>query len=318
MDTVPGLNIKMSSLDNKTILITGGSGFIGSKVVEKLLSNESINIKIITRNQIDNHQDNLEYIKCDLSDISSLNIINEFEGFDYFIYMAAKMPEPSTPQIFEVDLQQNFLSLLNFIKFLPEKLSGFIFISTIDVYGYPVYNPIDEKHPTNPSSYYGASKLASEKFLKIALDKKHIPLTILRFSQVYGPGEPKLKAIPKFIDLMVNKKTSPLIFGNGSDIRDYLYVDDAANATIMAMISNKTGVYNIGTGKGTSINNIIEIINTILETKIEPVYKPRVKQEYCSIIDISLAKKSFGYHPLINVHAGLKKQILWASENINK
>jgi len=309
-------NDMMQLLNNKTILITGGSGFIGSKIVQKLLTNKSLKIKLITRNQLDYSQDNIDYIKCDLTDISSLKILNGIGKVDYVIFLAAKMPDPSISDNVEVNLKQNFFSALNFINFLPDKLSGFIFISSIDVYGYPVYNPIDEKHPTNPSTYYGASKLSSEKFLKIALYKKQIPLTILRLSQVYGPGEPKLKAIPKFIDLMANENTSPIIFGNGSDIRDYLFVDDAANAIIMAMISNMPGVYNIGTGKGTSINNVVEIINTILGTKIKPIYKPRVKEEYGSIIDISLAKKTFGYQPSIDFPEGIKKQILWASRNV--
>jgi UDP-glucose 4-epimerase len=316
MDNCQNFDDILQLLNNKTILITGGSGFIGSKIVQKLLANKSINIKLISRNQLNYSQDNIECIQCDLSNRDSFEILRGIGNFDYVIFLAAKMPDPLTSHNFEVNLKQNFLSVFNFVNGLPDHLSGFIFISSIDVYGYPVYNPIDEKHPTNPNTYYGASKLASEKFIKIALDKKQIPLTILRLSQVYGPGEPKLKAIPTFIDLMVNKK-NPIIYGNGSDIRDYLYVDDAANAIIMATISNIPGVYNIGTGKGTSINNLIEIINTILGTKIKPVYKPRVKQEYGSIVEITLAKKTFGYQPCIEFPDGIKEQILWASRNIN-
>ena len=296
-------------LVDRNILITGGTGFVGSRVVEKLKKDKDVNLIVLSRTKQGKEAPNIEYILCDLSSEKSLGAIkNRIQNVSYVLHMAAMMPKSSFKDELEESVKQNLLVTLNLLKYLPSHIKGFVYSSSIDVYGEPIYNPIDEKHPTNPLTYYGASKLAAEKFLSIFLKSRGIPLTILRYSQVYGPGEPKIKAIPVFIDKIV-KGESPIIFGDGSDIRDYVYVDDVASATVLALNKNLNGIFDIGSGKGYSIKEVLDIVVRISGKDIKPIYKGRIKKLFNSTLDITLAKDKLGYLPSLCVEEGLKKNI---------
>jgi len=307
-----------NKLDGKTILITGGTGFIGSNIVKKLKENENVTLIVLSRNKHVKETSNLEYIKCNLLYEKSLVAMqNNIQDVDYVLHMAAMIPKISFQSELEENVKQNFLATLNLLKYLPANIKGFIYSSTIDVYGEPRYNPIDESHPTNPLTYYAASKLAAEKYLNIFLNRKHIPLTILRYSQVYGPGEPKIKAIPVFIDKVI-KGERPILYGDGSDIRDYVYVDDVVNATILALTKNVGGTFNIGCGKGYSVKEVLDLIIRISGKDIKPIYKPRAKKASSSIYNITLAKEKLGYLPSSTIKDGLKKQIEFVREEQNE
>lgn len=305
-----------ASLQSKTILVTGGTGFIGSKVVKKLKENKNIYIIILSRSKSGKEHSNIEYVKCDLSnEIDFKKIYTRIMDADYILHMAAMVPRSSLQQEnIEENIKQNLLTTINLLKYLPKNLEGFIYSSTIDVYGRPLYVPINESHPTNPLTYYGASKLASEKYLNIFLSHRGVPLTILRYSQVYGPGEPKIKAIPVFIDKIL-KNESPILFGNGSDIRDYVYVDDIANATISALKKNIGGVFNIGSGVGYHIREVLDTIIKISGKNIKPIYKKRIKEAYASIMNITKAKEELGYVPSTTLEQGLRKEYEWMKKH---
>jgi UDP-glucose 4-epimerase len=296
-------------LDGKTILITGGTGFIGSNIVKKLRENENVSLIVVSRSKRIKEAPNLEYIKCNLLDEKSIATIqSKIRDVDYVLHMAAMIPKSSSQDELEENVKQNLLATLNLLKYLPANIKGFVYSSTIDVYGEPIYNPIDETHQTNPLTYYGASKLATEKYSSIFLNRRQIPLTILRYSQVYGPGEPKIKAIPVFIDMVI-KGEYPILYGDGSDTRDYVYVDDVVNATILALSKNLNGVFNIGCGKGYSVKEVLDMIIDISGKEIKPIYKPIIKKPFSSIFDITLAKEKLDYLPSATIKEGLKKQI---------
>lgn len=299
-------------LNDKTILITGGTGFIGSNVVNKLMQNKNITLIVLSRSRCGKEAPNLEYIKCDLLDEKSLVALqSKIKNIDYVLHLAAMIPKSSSQDELEENVEQNLVISLNLLKYLPPSVKGFVYSSTIDVYGEPKYNPIDENHPTNPLTYYGASKLATEKYLSIFFHRKNTPLTILRYSQVYGAGEPRIKAIPTFIDRIIRGR-APILFGNGSDTRDYVYIDDVVNATILALSKNLDGTFNIGSGKGHSVKKVLNLIIDISRKDIKPIYKPRIKKAFNSIIDITLAKEKLGYLPSTTIKDGLKKQIEFA------
>ena len=313
------MNNSLHNKNNKTILITGGTGFIGSKVVRRLKENKNIYVKVLSRSKSDKEYCNVEYIKCDLlNELDLKRICSKIRDVDIVLHMAAKMPRSSLQQAdIDENIKQNLLTTINLLKYLPKNIERFVYSSTIDIYGKPIYNPIDESHPTNPLTYYGASKLASEKYLSIFLNHRETPLTILRYSQVYGPGEPRIKAIPVFIDKFINNEP-PILFGDGSDVRDYVYIDDVVNATILALSKNVSGIFNIGSGKCYSVKEVLDIIIDILGNDIKPIYKPRIRKAYTSIFNISLAKKRLGYSPSTTIKEGLKKQIEFAQEERNE
>ena len=313
------MNNSLHNKNNKTILITGGTGFIGSKVVRRLKENKNIYVIVLSRSKSDKEYSNVEHIKCDLmNELDLKRICSKIRDVDIVLHMAAKMPRSSLQQAdIDENIKQNLLTTINLLKYLPKNIERFVYSSTIDIYGKPIYNPIDESHPTNPLTYYGASKLASEKYLSIFLNHRETPLTILRYSQVYGPGEPRIKAIPVFIDKFINNKP-PILFGDGSDVRDYVYIDDVVNATILALSKNVSGIFNIGSGKGYSVKEVLDIIIDILGNDIKPIYKPRIRKAYTSIFNISLTKKRLGYSPSTTIKEGLKKQIEFAQEERNE
>jgi len=305
-------------LDHKTILITGGTGFIGSKVVEKLKETVSANFIILSRSKKIREIPSLEYIECDLLDERSLAKISaKIQKIKYVLYMAAMIPSISTEDDLEENVKQNLIATLNLLKYLPSDVKGFVYSSSVDVYGEPIYKPINEKHPTNPLTYYGASKLATEKFLSIFLKSRKIPLTILRYSQVYGPGEPKIKAIPVFIDKII-KGESPIIFGDGSETRDYVYIDDVVNATVLALSKNLNGIFNISSGKSYNIKEVLDIIIRLSGKKVKPIHKNRIKKSFNSIFDLALAKEELGYIVSTTIEKGLKKQIKFAQWKQNE
>jgi UDP-glucose 4-epimerase len=182
------MNNSLHNKNNKTILITGGTGFIGSKVVRRLKENKNIYVKVLSRSKSDKEYSNVEYIKCDLlNELDLKRICSKIRDVDIVLHMATRMPRSSLQQedIGE-NMKQNLLTTINLLKYLPKNIERFVYSSTIDIYDKPIYNPIDESHPTNPLTYYGASKLASKKYLSIFLNHRGTPLTILRYSQVYG------------------------------------------------------------------------------------------------------------------------------------
>jgi len=313
------VNNSLHNKNNKIILVTGGTGFIGSKVVRRLKENKNIYVKVLSRSKSDKEYSNVEYIKCDLlNELDLMRICNKIRDVNIVLHMAARMPRSSLQQEdIDENMKQNLLTTINLLKYLPKNIERFVYSSAGDIYGKPIYNPIDESHPTNPLTYYGASKLASEKYLSIFLNHKGTNLTILRYSQVYGPGEPRIKAIPVFIDKLINNKP-PILLGDGSDVRDYVYIDDVVNATILALSKNVSGIFNIGRGKGYSVKEVLDIIIDILGKDIKPIYKPRIRKTYTSIFNITLAKKRLSYSPSTTIKEGLKKQIEFAQEERNE
>ena len=292
---------------DENILITGANGFVGSNIINQLINHENLNIIAISRTK-SGLNGNIEYMKCDLTKENEVqSTLEKIEYVDRVLHLSALIPGKESLDTCEY-INQNIISSINILKHLPESVKSFVYSSTIDVYGNPLINPINEKHPTNPVTDYGASKLSSEKFLKIGLMDKKIPLTILRYSQIYGLGEPIIKVIPSFINKIENNE-SPVIYGNGEDVRDYIFIEDVANITISALFKGVNGTFNIGTGKGIKIKEVLSLILEIYKTKLKVLNKPALKEPYESIYDISSSKNILGFNPSFEMKDGLKKMI---------
>lgn len=308
-------------MKKRNILVTGGTGFIGSRLVKRLLRTKA-NVIIISRNVRNPEikklveRGEIQLVQCDLTNQRELNKFkNILKNVEFIVHLAAFVPKKSDEDSLSKSMKNirgtlNLLSMFNGIE-------RFCFGSTTEVYGRPIYCPLDENHPTNPLTYYGASKLVCEKYLQVYLWRNNLPLTILRFSSVYGEGETIDRAIPNFIK-SVCVGNAPVIYGNGSDLRDYVYVDDVVDGIILSLKHGKNKVYNIARGEGLSIKKIVEQIIKLSGKNLVPKFEKVMKEKVDYIFDISQARKDLHYSPRIRFEDGLKREMEWFEESLEK
>ena len=304
----------------QNILVTGGAGFIGSHTVDLLLakgynvivldnfkSGSMSNLSHVLRNE------NLEVVEGDIRD---REIVNEImRKVDGVIHLAAIVSVDEAISDPRTTFQTNALGTLNLLeaarKFDIEK---FVYASSTAIYGEPKYLPVDEDHPTQPTNPYGASKLAGEAFV-LAYNWTYGMKTVsLRYFNVYGPrmtSGPYAGVIAKFISAAL--RNEPLIiYGDGSQTRDFIYVTDVARANLAALKSSETGVFNIGTGRETSINELARIILNLTESECDIKYVDwRPGDIKRSVADINRAINLLNWRPETELIAGLKSTIMF-------
>lgn len=266
----------------KKIIILGSNGFMGSRLLKNYSLNASYEVKGYSSDECD--LQSLESIKTALSSISS----------DYTIIMTSsitRLNENSyNSMIKNINMAEN---VGKFIEKHP--VSQFIFLSTIDVYGF-VKNEINENLPLDPKDYYAISKLTSEFILKKYCSDNNIPLLILRLSGIYGPGDEGKSTINHIVkSATVNKQV--IIWGDGEDMRDFVYVDDIYNLINMAMQKKIDMTLNVATGKSYSITQIVDMIKLSYHGNFIVEYKPKEKHieervKYM-LYDTSLLTKTF-------------------------
>lgn len=310
-------------MKNKKVVVTGGLGFIGSHLVEKLSEN---NLVIVVDDQstgtVDNIKDfNLSKIDTTLGDITSIDDLERiFDGCNYVFHHAAAV---SVPQSVNDPLSSNKVNITGTLKVLEAaKNAGVkkvVFASSSAVYGETKSLPIHEDSPINPLSPYAVTKAAGELYCNVFSEIYGLPTISLRYFNVFGPRQDPnsqyAAVIPIFIDKML-KNESPVIYGDGEQSRDFVSVKNVVAANIMAAESKITGAFNIGLGKGTTINQLAEIINDACGKDIKPVYeKERSGDIKHSVADISKAK-SFGYDPKCDFKDDLRETIDWFLDKI--
>jgi Nucleoside-diphosphate-sugar epimerases len=304
-------------MKNKKVAVTGGLGFIGSHLVERLNENNEL---VIVDNQssgnIKNIQDlDFSRIDTDFGDITRVNLERIFEDVDYVYHMAAVT---SVPQSVNDPLRSNEVNITGTLKVLEAaKKCGvrkLIFSSSSAVYGETESLPISEKNPINPLSPYAVTKATGELYCRVYSEIYDLSTIALRYFNVFGPKQdPESQyaaVIPIFIDKIL-KNQRPVIYGDGEQTRDFVNVKQVVDANILAAESNETGTYNIGLGKSTTINYLFEMIKETMEKDITPVYKNERHGEIKhSVADISKAR-SIGYSPKNDFTDELAETVEW-------
>jgi len=288
-------------MKNKNILITGGMGFIGSNLANELAKNN--NVKIY---DIKNGGDikNFKLLKKELRDI------------DYVFHFASLISvEESMKKPLDY-IENNIIGSLNVLKSsLSCEVKRVIFSSSAAVYGDSTKTPIKEATMLNPKSIYAFTKIAVENLMKIFNENCGLSTISLRFFNVYGP-EQKINTsyasvIPMFINRALKNKDL-IIYGNGKQTRDFIFIKDIINANILAAKSNYYNTLNIGSGTKTTINNIANLIINLTNSKSKIKYeKSRSGDILHSIANIDKAKKSLNFKPKYNLEKGLKETIEW-------
>jgi len=300
-------------MKNKKVAVTGGLGFIGSHLVEKLCPENEV---VIVDNESSGSVKNIEHIEpdnihLDLGDITTIDLEKSFESCDYVFHHAAMTSVPaSVMDPFKCNLV-NITGTLNVLLAAREvDVQKVVFASSSAVYGDNTNFPLSEDSPFKAISPYALSKATGEMYCQLFAEIYNLPTVSLRYFNVFGPRQDPNSAyaavIPHFINAVLNDKR-PVIYGDGEQTRDFIYVKHIVDANLKACQSDLTGVFNISIGNSITINELVDKINQVIGKKIDPIYDdPRPGDVKHSLADISKAK-SFGFHPQSNFTDELRK-----------
>lgn len=282
------------------VLVTGATGFIGSHLCEELIKKyevfgltQSGNTKKI--NHLLNHK-NFHLIKGDINRIIPIEKIIKNSNIKTVFHLAAFLPVKESFKNDITCIEINVKGTLNLISAsIVGGVKNFIYSSTMSVYSTPPKHlPIDENHPTNPSTMYGASKLWGEFICN--LHSKKLNVTILRYSGVYGPRQDTFKAIPLFIKNAIENKPI-VLFSKGKQMSDFVYVKDVAKANILAI--DKPGIFNIGSGQEISIEELAKRIISLCNSQSKIIYSNKESpRSFHFAYDINKARKKIGFSPI--------------------
>ena len=298
------------------ILVTGGAGFIGSHLVDRLVK-DGYDVSVVddlSSGKEMNLNPRVKFYKLDILSPSLKKIFSAKKKFDYVFHLAAQIDVRKSVENPVFDAEVNVLGSLNLLSLcLKKKPKKFIYASTGGaIYGEPDYLPADENHPIHPNCAYGVSKHTVEHYLELFRTLYRLKYTIFRFPNVYGPrqdpnGEAGVVSI--FIGRMLKGKT-PFIFGDGTQLRDYLYVDDIIEAVMISLRKGDNRIYNLGSGKGSSVNELFKKLRKIIGFKKGAKYSaPRLGEVNRIYLSAERAKKELSWQSEIELEKGLAKTV---------
>ncbi|MGQ4875837.1 MAG: GDP-mannose 4,6-dehydratase [Promethearchaeia archaeon] len=313
-------------IENKVIIITGGAGFIGSHLFETLIkynnfiyiidnfnnyySGKEDNIKEITKGY--NEGKDFKIIRQDLVNFSAFDSIDK--KVDIIFHLAAQAGVRYSINNASEITNNNIVSTINVFEYaLKNNVEKVVFASSSSVYGNPQYTPLDENHPKRPISPYAVSKLCCEIYADYYFRERNLPITSLRFYTVYGPrGRPDM-AVRKFFTKILNDEEI-IIYGDGTQLRDFTFVSDIINGIILAGENPKSSgeVFNLGLSNPISVNKLVDMMYSIAnkEKKIKYIDKQEGDVDI-TYSDTQKANKILKYYPKVSIEEGLKITYKW-------
>lgn len=303
------------------ILVTGGAGFIGSHCVEFII-NAGHN-PVVLDDFSTGFRENLRYIESD-TDIREGSILDRealgriVKGVDYCIHLAAIPSVPRSIMDPWATNRANVEGALNiFLAARDAAVKRVVFSSSSSVYGCSQALPLHEDLPCAPISPYAVSKHSVEQYARVFSTLYDMDIVSLRYFNVFGPRQnpdsPYAAVIPRFISSMLRGER-PVIYGDGSQSRDFTFVENVARANLHACLApgRIAGVYNIACGCAVTVRALAERIANILGVPVEPDYQPARRGDIPhSLADISRAKECLGYAPVVSVDDGLQRTVDW-------
>jgi nucleoside-diphosphate-sugar epimerase len=312
-------------------LVSGGAGFIGSHIAERLLREGNFvrvldnfsfgkeeNLSFVSRYSLPSTRYSL--IRGDIRDSNTCQ--RACEGIDIVFHQAALR---SVPKSLKNPADYNLVNIngtLNMLEAAKEKgVKRFIFASSSSIYGDTEHFPQKETDLPGLISPYALTKLAGEYYCRVYSQNYALSTVCLRYFNVFGPrqalDDEYAVVIPKFIHCLLNNQ-SPPIFGTGKQSRDFTYIDNVVQANILAAITSGASgqVFNIANGKDNTVLQLVDTLNKITGKSIKPQFKPvRAGDAFRTLADISKAEEFLGYKPGVDFSEGLARTVEWFKKN---
>lgn len=301
------------------VAVTGGLGFIGTTLVTKLIEAFDSEIRILDNNSNPSGDlrltRNIELLEGDIRDDDSLSRL--LEGADAVVHLAAHTRVIDSIEDPALNFDINTIGTFKLLEKMREHgVSRYVGASTGGAILGEAEPPINEEMPAKPASPYGASKLAAEGYCWAYAQSYGINAASLRFSNIYGPHSRRKSSVVAAFIKNIREGEPITVYGDGSQTRDYLFVEDLGDGIIAAIKGHVTGVYQLGFGVPTSVNSLLEILKDVtaqpFEVRYEDFRAGEILHTHC---DISSARKSFGFDPKISLQEGVAKTWNWFQES---
>ncbi|MGH8014965.1 MAG: NAD-dependent epimerase/dehydratase family protein [Candidatus Zixiibacteriota bacterium] len=299
-------------------LVTGGAGFIGSNVVNYLIENGDQvrvldNFSTGNRTNLVGVEKDVEILEGDIRDLDT--VLNSAKGMDYVLHLAALASVPLSIKDPITSHEVNVIGTLNVLEASRRaNVRKVVSSSSSSVYGATFRLPIDEDTEAAPLSPYAVGKLTGEYYVRMYWELYKLPTVSLRSFNVYGPNQSPesdyAAVIPKFVHALLNDKR-PLVYGDGEQTRDFIYVADAVKANILAATNDKIigTEYNVASGQRHSLNKLLSILKEIIGSDIDAEYtRSRLGDIHHSCADINKLKAR-GFEPAVKFKDGLNRTV---------
>ena len=306
------------NFNGKKILVAGGAGFIGSHTVDALIASgaEVVVVDNLSSGKKENINSSAKFYKANIADPEIEKILDEEKpniicNFAFFVFVPQSVEDP----LKDMDAICGTLRMLK--KTRKINIEKFFFVTSGFLYGNNPNLPLNEDASIEPVSPYVVAKHAIENYIKFFNMSFGIPYVILRYAAVYGPRQ-VTGAMADYIRKLAKDEQAE-IWGDGSKTRDYVFIEDVVRANLLALkISNghPNPIFNIGTGKETTLNTLYKMIANILGKTPDPLYHPdRVGEQMRYALDNTKAKKEIGWEPRISLYEGLELTLQYARSN---
>lgn len=297
------------------ILVTGGAGFIGSQLSAALL-NKNIKVSVLdnlSTGKREKLKNTVEFYQGDLRDREFVSSVLAKEQPEIIYHLAAQVSVQESIKNPVEDAQTNIVGTINLLDFaVQNKVRKVIFASSAAIYGVPRYLPIDEIHPPEVLSAYAVSKLTVEHYLAVYKYLYGLDYTVLRYANVYGPGQSagaEGGVVAIFMQHILAGK-SPVIFGDGEQTRDFIFVQDVVAANLSAMTAGTGKVVNVSTGNPTTVNIVYKLLQKMTGKNMPPIHsQARAGDIRHSVLDNKLAGDVLAWQASYSLEAGLRETI---------
>ena len=314
----------MISLEKTPVLVTGGAGFVGSNLVRRLLRAGAVVTVLddLFTGRLENlPPSGFEFVEGSVCDAELVaRLVREAR---VVFHAAARNIVVSTRNPRE-DFETNIGGTLNVLMAMrehPGRVERLLYTSSTSVYGNPRYLPINEDDHLSVLTPYAVSKLGGENYCMAFFESYGLPATAVRYSNIYGPGQdpanPYCGVVAKFIESIFAGQP-PVVHGDGNQTRDFTYVDDAVEATLLAATTDRAlgEVFNVGTGHETRVNDLAAALLRILGSTLEPEHKDRrdVDNIRRRVVNIEKTRRALRWVPEVTLEQGLRLTVAWQRE----